>query len=178
MRFYNQPLNFPGFFGMALALSAETKNYFMQTQKIPFEVLILESDDSFRSALEKELKRVIERMPLKVLYHFNFHVYDQPGAINNNLDFEKKDTSNFIAFVNHQFEKSLFENFLSANDTDKNQKLKSIILASTDEELKESRKYWSNKTNFDFIVKNDYTLCICGVLFEQYLANSGYLGTS
>jgi hypothetical protein len=150
----------------------------MQTQKIPFEVLILESDDLFRSALEKELKRVIERMPLKVLYQFKFHVYNEAGAVCDYLKSEKPDASNFIAFVNQQFEKSLFENFLSGNTKVSSQKLKSIILASTDEELKESRKYWSNKTNFDFIVKNDYSLCICGVLFEQYLAKSGYLGTS
>ena len=150
----------------------------MQTQKIPFEVLILESDDSFRSALEKELKRVIERMPLKVLYQFKFHVYDEPGAVSAYIESEKPDASNFIAFVNQRFEKSLFENFLSVNSTASSQKLKSIILASTDEELKESRNYWSNKTNFDFIVKNDYSLCICGVLFEQHLAKSGYLGTS
>lgn len=150
----------------------------MQTQKIPFEVLILESDDLFRSALEKELKRVIERMPLKVLYQFNFHVYDQPGAINDFLEAEKPEASNLIAFVNQRFEKSLFENFLSGNNTDLGKKLKSIILASSKDEVMESRKYWNNKTNFDFIVKNDYSICICGVLFEHYLVKSGYLGTS
>ncbi len=150
----------------------------MQIQKIPFEVLILESDGLFRSALEQELKRVIERLPLNVLYQFKFHVYDQPGSFEGFLEAAQSEASNFIAFVNQRFEKNLFEDLLSRATTNLNQKLKSIILASSKEEVLESRRYWNNKTNFDFIVKNDYSLSICGVLFEQYLVSSSYVGNS
>ena len=143
------------------------------TQKI--DIIILEDNDFYRTALQKELKKTSQNFSPGDKFSFDFHVYSKAGDFLQDIRNEKFNDRNTIAFMDYYLGDGLNGGHILKILKGSNKRMKIILFSQSQNVIYSLRKKTDLNRDIDFIVKDQYTLAVCSLFLEQYIESKELL---
>jgi hypothetical protein len=139
------------------------------------DIVVLEDNDYYRSALLKELKNTVKKLSLEK--NVEWHGYNDTTKFIKDFKNNKFSEKNTLAFIDFYLGNGVNGGHIYKMFQEANSGIKAIMLSQSKNILQVFRKKTGSSGNIEYLVKDEYALMICSLFLEQHIESKYFLHT-